>query len=270
LNANASADEIFHLGRLGSTTRTAAQTEVGRFWHEGSGFAYFVPVMRVIDAGYGGLPLLQVLRALMHASASTFDSNIIQYHYKLKYQSWRPWQRFNHHLWGTPENPNPSPPANGGKSEFAISFIPGSWLPFTMTTYPNSPNGAAVPSPNHPDYPAGHPTGVGAWTRTFELLFPDIQGTNFPGNGVGYLNKTSRVELSHIFNMKYSNIAEITQQIIGARMYVGYHFTYASVVGVNTGRHIARSCHEKLSKFTGENPNYGTYSGVIPDMLQYH
>jgi len=227
--SNDSFQVVYLYGNITSSIRTPDQLTTARWWQESGGFEYYTPVMRAINAGYPSLSIEATLRALFLVSASTFDSNIMQYNYKLTYLQWRPWQRFARETDPT------------AQSEFELN-LPGDWKPQTMQL--NNP------SPNHPDYPAGHPMSVGAWTRAFELSFPDQAYLNFavPAH---YDRLVSVVDPTEIFDLYYDNLMEFHYEIIMARIWVGYHTPHAGIQGHIAGIASAENCFKKLSPFFG-------------------
>lgn len=123
--------EVRTLGAKNSTVRTAAQTEVARFWEETRPLVYY-PVLRAV-AQLPGRSVPQNARFYAAAAMAADDALIAVFDAKYAYNFWRPITALRiEHL------------AGGIKSE-----ADPTWTPFITT-------------PLHPEYPCAHCVSSGA------------------------------------------------------------------------------------------------------------
>ena len=82
----------------------------------------------------------------------------------------------------------------------------------------------------HPEYPSGHSCNSGAMGSALRMLFDDEPGAPIvatsPGNP-GFLRE-------------WTTFSEGVQEVIDARVYIGFHFRTSDEVGVRLGRQVAR------------------------------
>jgi len=123
--------EVRALGGKNSTVRTAAQTEIARFWEETRPLVYY-PILRAV-AQMPGRSVPQNARFYAATAMATDDALIAVFDAKYAYNFWRPVTalRFEHM-------------AGGSKSESDPA-----WTPFIST-------------PMHPEYPCAHCVVSGA------------------------------------------------------------------------------------------------------------
>lgn len=143
--------EVRAVGRDTSTTRTAAQTDVARFWIQNPIDAY-VQVLRQLIAG-GDDSLLRDARLVAGFHAITGDAQIAIYDAKYTYVAWRPVTAIR----TGSVDPDPS------------------WTPLLAT-------------PRHPEYPSGHTGFAGSAEAALTALAGprppravDITSTTEPG-----------------------------------------------------------------------------------------
>jgi PAP2 superfamily protein len=117
--------EVRALGGKNSTVRTAAQTEIARFWEETRPLVYY-PVLRAV-AQMPGRSVAQNARFYASAAMAADDALIAVFDAKYAYNFWRPITALRiEHM------------AGGSKSE-----ADPTWTPF-------------IPTPLHPEYPCAH------------------------------------------------------------------------------------------------------------------
>jgi len=129
---------VRELGRVDSTARTAAQTEIGLFWTENTAQQY----ARVFTnlATYYQLDVLESSRLLALLWTGFADGAIGVYNAKYTYAFWRPVTAIR---------------AGGGNENLIAD---PSWTPLGVT-------------PNHPEYPAAHGSVTGAITTLLDDYF---------------------------------------------------------------------------------------------------
>jgi hypothetical protein len=133
-------DQVKDLGRLNSTTRTAAQTTQALFWTDHDLRVWNDGMLRLAAAR--GLDLVQTARMLVMAHVSGGDAMIAGFEAKYHYWFWRPYKAIQ--LADTDGNPATEPDPN--------------WQPLR-------------PTPNHPEYPAAHAFHSSAVAKALATFF---------------------------------------------------------------------------------------------------
>jgi hypothetical protein len=131
--------EVQAVGRVDSTTRTAAQTETVRFFTDQAYVQYSRALRGLVNAQ--NLDLRESARLLGYVHVSTGDTMIACWEAKYHYYFWRP----NHAIQRADTDGNP-----------ATSSEPG-WLPLITG--------------NHPEYPSGHACFTAAVTESLRNYF---------------------------------------------------------------------------------------------------
>jgi hypothetical protein len=85
----------------------------------------------------------------------------------------------------------------------------------------------APPTPPVPDYPSGHSTAGGSAAAVIEAVVP----------GRGPAIATTSGSLPGV-TRRFSSVAEAARENALSRVYIGYHFRYATVVGLAQGRAV--------------------------------
>jgi hypothetical protein len=133
--------ESHAIGVLDSTVRTAAQTDVARFWAQTSLNGFTGALRAALAPRYTGDIVRRIrLVALFHAI--TIDAQITTYAAKYRHLRWRPVTAIR----TGPLDPDPA------------------WTPLIAT-------------PAHPEYPSGHTTYAGAAETTLTALAGSPRGT---------------------------------------------------------------------------------------------
>ena len=81
----------------------------------------------------------------------------------------------------------------------------------------------------HPEYPSGHSTNSSAMATALKLLFGDDPGVPIVA--------TSPRNPS--FPRNWTTFSEGVDEVISARVYIGFHFRHSDVVGARLGRQVA-------------------------------
>ena len=133
-------DQVKDLGRIDSTTRTAAQTTQALFWTDHDLRVWNDGMLRLAAAR--GLDLVQTARMLAMAHVSGGDAMIAGFEAKYHYWFWRPYKAIQ--LAYTDGNPATAPDPT--------------WQPLR-------------PTPNHPEYPAAHAFHSSAVAKALATFF---------------------------------------------------------------------------------------------------
>lgn len=141
-------NEVKEIGALNSTTRTAEQTNIAKFWLT-SAFVIWNGVLRQIALGLD-LDESEAARDFALMNVAGADARIACWDAKYAFNFWRPVTAVQH----ADEDGNPRTDADPG------------WTPLVAT-------------PNFPEYVSGHTAGSGAMATILTLLFDDDPGVPF-------------------------------------------------------------------------------------------
>ena len=138
-------NEIKAIGSLTSTTRTAEQTEIARFWLATPSAIWNGVARRIVDAL--GLDASDSARTFALMYLSTSDAGIACWDAKYVYNHWRPLTAIR----------------NGDVDGNDATAADPSWT-------------SLFPAPQHPEYISGHATNSSAMAATLAFLFGDNPG----------------------------------------------------------------------------------------------
>jgi len=122
---------------------------------------------------------------------------------------------------------------------FDAKYVYSFWRPISAIRRGDEDgNGATVPDTEweplitthqHPEYPSGHSTNSSAMATALKLLFGDDPGV--PIVATSPRNPT--------FPRHWTKFSEGVDEVIEARIYIGFHFRNSDVVGARLGRQVA-------------------------------
>jgi hypothetical protein len=192
-------NEVKAVGSLNSPSRTAEQTDIARFWTTNPVVQYNAAFERI--ALERGLDAVQTARLFAMGNLVGADALIACFDAKYHYLFWRP-------QFAIPLGDSDGNPATVGDP---------AWKPL-------------LGAPTHPEYPSGHGCLTGAEAEVLASFF-----------------RTNRIELdltSTAPNLlqpqrHYERVADLTQEIMNARVWGGIHFRDATIKGLTTGRKVA-------------------------------
>jgi hypothetical protein len=207
-------DEVKAFGGLDSPVRTDEQLQLGLFMQD-SPVRLFHPVPRRLaqSAGVGIVDKIR-LYALFHTSLA--DAAIACWDNKFTFQFWRPEPAIR----GPLDDGNP------------LTEIDPTWrVAFGAT-------------PNHPDYPSAHACSTGAFAQVLRSFFGRdrltfIMTSATPG---AVLDPACR---------SYERLRDVEEDMIDARIYIGFHFRTANEDGVKLGRKVAKHIERRFFRPTG-------------------
>jgi hypothetical protein len=203
-------------GSLNGSARTDEQTFIARFWSAHVVRQYNRVARDIADARGFGLRETARLAAMINLVGA--DALMSTFHAKYHYLFWRPVTVIDPTA-VTNDGFGPVPGYDDGNSGTAEQ--PG-WRPL-MTT------------PNHPEYPSAH----GSITSAVAEVFTTILGTNRinldihgfdPAGPPGNLNAVRHFDMAN----------DLSQEIIDARVWAGFHYRFSDVAGVVLGRQVAK------------------------------
>jgi PAP2 superfamily len=193
-------DEIKAIGRIDSSSRTAEQTDIARFWTTNPVVQYNAAFEQI--ALEGGLDAVQTARLFAMGNLVGADALIACFDAKYTYLFWRP-------QFAIPLGDSDGNPATVGDP---------TWKPL-------------LGAPTHPEYPSGH----GCLTAAEAEVLATFLGTNRID-----VDLTSTVPNLLQPVRHYEQASDLTQEVMNARVWGGIHFRDATVKGVITGSKVAR------------------------------
>jgi hypothetical protein len=188
-------------GALNSTVRTPEQTAIAYFW-VGNNINQYNQTMQSVVADHD-MDLVDAAHLFAIGNIVTTDAGIACYDSKFFYLAWRPITAIQ----------------NADKDGNPDTTADPSWQ-------------ALLPVPGHPEYPSQH----GCFTAGFSdalaaALHTQHLDVTIPGgqNGSTVLTTTQH----------FDNVNDIQDQIVDARVWLGFHFRNSVEQGVKLGNHVA-------------------------------
>jgi hypothetical protein len=194
-------NEVKSLGSADSTTRSADETEIARFWADGGG-TYSPPghwnAIAQTVAQQQGDSLVDDARLFAELDVTLADAGITAWNTKYHYDTWRPITVIR----------DPS-----GADNPLVQADPN-WSPLLTT-------------PPFPEYVSGHSTFSGAAADILD---------NFFGTNVGF---TSTEETLPGVTRSFSSFDQAALEAGRSRIYGGIHFEFSDADGLSAGRALA-------------------------------
>ncbi|RYZ24882.1 MAG: phosphoesterase PA-phosphatase [Chitinophagaceae bacterium] len=202
-------NEVKSLGRYNSNTRTADQTEIAKFWVESSPQAWNRIAVKIVEQK--NMKAWQVARLLALLQMSEADAYIGSFETKLHYFTWRPVSAI--HLAANDGNP-----ATTADPDWDVVGF--------------DPSGAHDlrywPTPPIADYSSAHSVAGGAGAELMK---------NFFGSDNMSFNVAST---SYPSTRSFTSLSQAARENSLSRIYVGYHFRQACIVGEQQGKNIGK------------------------------
>ncbi len=201
-----STDEVKRLGSLNSTDRTAAQTDLARFWGSLFGPIFNGALRTIADSQVPDVGDKARLFAL--ASLAVADSQITVYETKYSYNFWRP-------ITAIAEGDNDGNPNTVGDP---------TWVPFIST-------------PPYPDHSSGANNVVGAFTGILRLFFQtDAFEFTLTSPAAGVATNPRQ----------YHRFSQAADEVVDVRILQGIHFRSADAEGRQQGERVAHWVFQKF------------------------
>jgi hypothetical protein len=188
-------------GALNSSVRTADQKAIAFFW-VGFNVNQYNFAMQSVVAQHG-MDLVDAAHLFAMGNIVTTDAGMACYDSKFFYQSWRPTAAIQ----------------NADKDNNPDTTADPAWQPL----------GAL---PGHPEYPSQHGCFTAAFTDTLAAaLHTQHIDVDMPGgqNGSNVLTTSQH----------FDNVDDVQDQVIDARVWLGFHFRNSVVQGEKLGNHVA-------------------------------
>jgi hypothetical protein len=191
--------EVQAMGRSDSSSRTAAQTEIARFWSTNAVAQYNLAFKELAEGR--GMDTVETARLFAMGNLVGADALIACFDAKYHYLFWRP-------QFAIPQGESDGNATTAGDT---------GWKPLLAT-------------PNHPEYPAAH----GCLTAAEAEVFAAALGTNRIE-----IDLTSSVTGLAQPTRHYARAIELTQEIVDARVWGGVHYRGSVEAGLVVGRKVA-------------------------------
>jgi hypothetical protein len=199
-------NEVKTLGSLNGSTRTAAQTDLARFWTANPIATWFATLRSIAGAHLSDVGDTARLFAL--ASFSAADGQITIYETKYHYNFWRPTTAIH-------EGDNDPNPGTVGDT---------TWTPF-------------IADPPYPDYSSGANCLASSILTTLQLFFGTDEFDFSITSSVGGLTTNPRV---------YQRFSDAAKDVVEVRILQGIHFRSADKEGRRQGARVAQWVFQKL------------------------
>jgi hypothetical protein len=196
-------NEVKAVGALNSTTRTATQTYIARWWQSTPAKSWNEVGRELAMRNH--LNALETARLLALQNLSGADAAISCWNDKYHRDFWRPWNAIPR----AAEDGNP-----------ATAPDPG-WLPLISAPYP--------------EHPSGHLCLDGAHTRILRMFF----GNTVPG-GYSITSLSTFLAPADVRTRHFDSFSQALDEIVEARIWAGLHFRTADLQGKALGQGVAR------------------------------
>jgi hypothetical protein len=193
-------NEIRELGGLESTTRSAEQTMVAKFWFL-TGARTYNPIVRQVAQALQ-MNLLDCARLYALASMAAADSFIAVFEAKYHYHFWRPVTAIR----------------NADLSQNATTPRDAAWQPLGDT-------------PMHPEYPCAHCISASAVAAVLRAVVGDEVG-----HEMGDITVTSHTAPG--VTRRWTRLSDYSREVSNARIWAGFHYRFSTVAAQEMGRKI--------------------------------
>jgi membrane-associated phospholipid phosphatase len=193
----AAFNEVFELGRNTSTTRTADQLEIARFWADGGGTSYALGHWNIIAQEVSteeGLDLIGDARLLAQLNIAMADAIIATWDAKFAYNLWRPVTAIR--AADTDGNPD--------------TTVDTTWTPLLGT-------------PNFPSYTSAHSTVSRSAATVLTAAFGDNYQFTARSEGLPGVTRT------------FDSFEAAAEEAGRSRIYGGIHYLFDNVAGQEAG-----------------------------------
>jgi hypothetical protein len=198
----ADLNEVKSLGRFDSTTRTADQQATALFWNLNTIVQYNKALRDVATQHH--MDLVDTVRLLAMGEMSITDAAIACFDSKYHYLFWRP-----------------------------TTAIRGAATDGNLATEPDAGWATLVSMPNHPEYPSAHGCVTSAFANTVAMV---LHTKKIDVDILGAVDVAGTVTTTR----HLSTVQDMTNQIEDARVWIGFHYRFSVVAGVDLGHDVAK------------------------------
>jgi hypothetical protein len=188
-------------GAVNSSVRTPQQTAIAYFWVGNNINQYNQTFQNVVNQHQ--MDLVDAAHLFAMGNIVTTDAGIACYDSKFFYQFWRPITAIQ----------------NADKDNNPDTTADPTWQPL-------------LPVPGHPEYPSQHGCFTAAFSDTMAAaLHTQHLDVTVPGGQGGLTTLTT--------TQHFNTVHDIQNQIIDARVWLGFHFRNSVQQGLNVGNNVA-------------------------------
>jgi hypothetical protein len=207
--------EVKSLGKIDSATRTPGETHAAAFWQTNPAPNYNALARRLVDQF--GLDVSDSARMFGLLDLSSADAIINTWNDKYHYNFWRPITAIRRADDGNP-----------------ATVSDPTWTPLFDPSLPAAIGGTgpALITPPYPEHPSGATTYGSASMHAFASFFGTdemafyLTSSRFPGE-----------------QRQFTRFSDVTQEILGARIWAGIHYRNADVQSAKLGGDVERYIH---------------------------
>ncbi len=219
-------NETLNLGSVNSTTRTADETQIAKFWNDNTGTytpaGHWNAIAEEV-AQQQGDSLSQDARLFAELNVAMGDAAIVAWDAKYAYNAWRPITLAD---------------GAGTAVNSAIETI-ANWTPLLTT-------------PPFPEYVSGHSTFSGAAAAVLTSIFGD--NYSFTATSVGLPGVTR----------SYTSFDEAAEEAGMSRIYAGIHFLFSDLDGLASGQALGAYVVQTFSVSRDTTPPQVVVNNVLP------
>jgi membrane-associated phospholipid phosphatase len=210
-------NQVKSLGSATSTTRTADQTQIAKFWNDGVGTptpaGHWNQIALQLIQARGGVSLFDTLKLLAELNTAMGDAAIVAWDAKYTNSFWRPITAIQ---------------AGGGNA--GLTADPN-WVPLLNT-------------PNFPEYVSGH--------STFSAAAAAILG-NYFGQNFAFSTGSPSPGMTGI-TRSYASFTAAAQEAGMSRIYGGIHYMTSNLDGQAAGTALGNYVLQKFADTTDTTP----------------
>jgi hypothetical protein len=192
--------EVKAFGSINSTVRTQDQTDAAIWWEQIDSVITWNVAASTMSRAHG-FNISQNARLFALLNMAGHDAGVSVFNTKYSYMFWRPIQAI--HRADTAGNP--------------LLTADPNWTPL-------------LPTPPFPEYSSGHATGSGTETGILLAFFGDGY------NPFSLTDNKANPPITRSFN----TIEQAMDELVNARVWVGFHFRNSDIVGKEVGRKISK------------------------------
>src|SRR5580765_7270649 len=211
-------NEVKMLGAWNSVIRTFAQTHAAAFWQTNPAANYNAIARRFVDQL--SLDVTDSARLFALLDLSSADALINAWNDKYHWNFWRPIT--------------------------AIRSTDPTWTPLFDPSLPLATAGIGPPliTPPYPDHVSGATTYASASMHAFASFFGTDQMAFYATSSRFPIDPTQPRERRY-----FSRFSDLTNEILGARIWAGIHFRNTDVQAANLGREVEHYIHTQYFAF---------------------
>jgi PAP2 superfamily/PEP-CTERM motif len=228
LNSQAYVDAVAQVKDLGSatsSTRTADQTQIAKFWVDGPGTASPPGHWNQIASDLAqsrGLTIQQSARLFALLNLAEADTAIATWEAKRTYNLWRPVEAIQ----------------EADLVAGTAALLDVSWTPL-------------IPTPSFPSYTSGH----SGFSKAGATILADFFGTD----NVAFTTGTTSLLLPSGTTRSFTSFSQAADEAGMSRIYGGIHFEFDNVAGQQVGQDVASNVY---NNFLTPVPEPGSVMGI--------